>query len=264
MSHLNYTRRVPSSPWRKVSIGSWKPTGDSSIHAFEEFNVEPALAWCAEKKISFNTFLLKIIGQTISEKDTINRVIRFGKVYQRATIRIFYHVLPSKQTDDLSGALIDQPHLRSADELEVDLRQQINAIRRGNDPMKASKKTFARLPGIAARPMLNVLSFLLYSLNIKPFFVPAPNDPFGSVMVTHIGSFGLTKACTPIAPYTRIPMVIAVGKTEKRVISENDEVVQREMATLGFTFDHRIMDGIQFSEFIQVLTHYFSHPYELK
>lgn len=264
MSHLNYTRRVKSSPWRKVSIGSWKPTGDSSIHAFEEFNVEPALNWCIEKNVSFNAFILKIVGKTIAEKDTINRVIRFGRVYQRADIRVFYHVLPSKNTDDLSGALIDAPHVKHISDIERDLRQQIKEIRKGNDPMKSSKKTFALFPGILARPILNALSFVMYSLNLKPFFIPAPKDPFGSVMVTHIGSFGLTKACTPIAPYTRIPMVIAVGKIEKRVVSENDEIVQREMTTLGFTFDHRIMEGIQFSEFIKVLRHYFSHPHELE
>lgn len=264
MRNVQYTSSPKASPWRKVSIGSWKPKGDSSIYAFEDFCVNDALDWCEQNKISFNTFIIKAFAKTISKQNKINSVVRFGKIHQRKHVRIFYHILPSLKTDDLSGILFHEPQHESVDIIEEQFRKEISTIRKGEDAYTKSKKTFKYIPGFLSRATLNLLSFVMYTLNIRPFFIPSEKDPFGSVMITHIGTLRLSKACTPIAPYTRIPMVIAVGKATEKPWVIDDEIVPRKVVTIGFTFDHRIMDGIHFASFIQELSTYFNHPNELQ
>lgn len=260
MGHIRYSGKESMSPWRKVSIGSWKPTGDSSIHAFEEFDVEPALKWCESNGVGINAFWIKAVAKTIEKEKRVNSVIRFGRMYHRANIRIFYHILPSLKRDDLSGALLDEAESRTVKEVEEDLNNQIQLIKAQKDDFTRSKRTFRRLHPIFSRPLLNLLSFTMYGLNIYPPMAPSQRDPFGSIMITNIGSLRLTKACTPIAPYTRIPMVIALGKVEKRPIVHDDSVHITSMMSVGFTFDHRILDGIHFSRFIQVLRAYIENP----
>lgn len=264
IKHLNYKQSIRLSPWRKVSLGSWKPTGDSSIHAFEDIVTDDALKWCADQNVSFGAFVIKALSKTIEQHPEVNRIVRFNKIYQRSDNRIFYFVLPSKTKDDLSGALIDNAFEKEVPLVETELKQQVQQIRKGTDDYQKSKKTFKWIPPSLSRITLNTLSFITYSLNILPFFIPSQRDPFGSLMVTNIGSLDLSKACTPIAPYTRIPMVIAIGKHQQKAIVINGEVEVKTVATFGFTFDHRIMDGIHFSRFFHHLNRYFKHPEKIE
>lgn len=264
MRNVQYKGRIKSSPWRKISIGSWKPTGDSSIHAFEEIQMDEGIAWCENHKVKSNALLLKAIACTIAKEEQINSVVRWGRIYRRKDIKLFYHVLPNPQKDNLSGALLVNLQVKSILQVENELHEQIKAIRSEMDQFSKSRNTFRWIPGIFSRPTLNFLSFLMYTLNIRPFFVPSPKDPFGSIMVTHIGSMNLSQACTPIAPYTRIPMVIAIGKMEKRAVVVHEEVVIRQMITFGFTFDHRIMEGVHFARFVKQLRFYLENPDELE
>jgi hypothetical protein len=52
-----------------------------------------------------------------------------------------------------------------------------------------------------------------------------PKDAFGSAMVTHVGSMGLDAAFSPLVPYSRTPMLVAVGAAKPRPIAEGDRVV---------------------------------------
>ncbi|MDZ4082327.1 MAG: 2-oxo acid dehydrogenase subunit E2, partial [Bdellovibrionales bacterium] len=61
-----------------------------------------------------------------------------------------------------------------------------------------------------------------------------------------------------IAPYTRIPCVIAICSVQKKPVVEqdslgNDVIVIRRVARLGMTFDHRIVDGFHIAAFVRQL-----------
>jgi pyruvate/2-oxoglutarate dehydrogenase complex dihydrolipoamide acyltransferase (E2) component len=85
-------------------------------------------------------------------------------------------------------------------------------------------------------------------------------NAFGSIMLTSIGSLGITKAFCPIAPYTKIPMVVSIGKIESKPIVNNQKIEIKKVLSLGFTFDHRVMDGMHFSEFFSTLNTFFNNP----
>ena len=79
-------------------------------------------------------------------------------------------------------------------------------------------------------------------------------------MVTNVATFGFQMAFTPIAPYTRIPIVIAVGTPDKRCVVKNDQMVISRQVDLGMHFDHRLVDGIQIAGLLKSLRKYLADP----
>ena len=73
-------------------------------------------------------------------------------------------------------------------------------------------------PAWAMRALLNAISFLMYTLNLDLKFLGLPRDPFGSVMLTSIGSLGLEEAFAPLVPYSRVPIVLALGSVPLPVL----------------------------------------------
>lgn len=260
MKHITYASKLKLSPWRKISIGSWKPRGDSSIYAFEDFNVDKVLAFCKNQSVSFSSFVIKALSSTINQNSRINSVIRFGNIYQRKQNTIFVHTLKNTNEDDLSGVLMEEAFSKELQEVDKEFKGEIEKVKTGNEKHTTSKKCFKKIPAVLSKYILNTLSFLMYSLNFHSKQLPSIKDPFGSVMLTNIGSLNLQKAICPIAPYTRIPMVISLGRIELKPIIFQDEIVKSHIATFGFTFDHRIMDGIHFSKFIETFQSFFTDP----
>ncbi|WP_026776904.1 2-oxo acid dehydrogenase subunit E2 [Polaribacter sp. Hel_I_88] len=260
MKHIKYKSKLKLSPWRKISLGSWKPKGDSSIYAFEDFNVDKVLEFCKQQSISFSSFVIKALSSTINQNHRINSVIRFGNMYQREKNTIFVHTLPNEITDDLSGVLIEEAFTKDINEVDVEFKNEIKKVKEGEEKHTKSKKSFKIIPAIFSKYVLNFLSFLMYSLNIYLKIIPSPKDPFGSVMLTNIGSLNIQKAFCPIAPYTKIPMVVSLGRIELKPIVLNDKITKGNISTFGFTFDHRIMDGIHFSKFIETFQSFFINP----
>lgn len=260
MRHINYTTKLKLSPWRKISIGSWKPKGDSSIYAFEDFNVDKVLEFCKHQSISFSSFVIKALSSTIHQNNRINSIIRFGNMYQREKNTVFVHTLKDVKEDDLSGVLMEEAYTKEIHRVDREFKIEVENVKNGKEKHLSSKKSFKKVPSFLSKYMLDGLSFLMYSLNIHFKQFPSIKDPFGSVMLTNIGSLNLQKAFCPIAPYTRIPMVVSLGRIEQKPTIVQDEIVKSNIATFGFTFDHRIMDGIHFSKFIATFQSFFSDP----
>jgi pyruvate dehydrogenase E2 component (dihydrolipoamide acetyltransferase) len=236
------------SSWRKISLGSWRPTGDSSIHAMIEFDAEPSLDLMQQHGgLRFVHIFCKALGVAIARHPQINSLVRWGRVYPRKNVDIFLHVANNfEDGEDLSGVTLRSVDQKSLVEVKQDMGAAVTRVRNGQDKGFARiKKMFQRLPGLLSRLLLNFSAFILYTLNLWSPVLGSPRDCFGSVMLTNIGSFGADSAFAPIAPYTRIPMVVSLGVVKKRPFVLGDELVARHTVRVGFVFDHRICDGVQ-------------------
>ena len=138
--------------------------------------------------------------------------------------------------------------------------KKILAIENDQSAFKASKRITHKTPNFLVKPLMNLYSFFAYNLNVNLKIFNMPKDAFGSVMVTAVGSLGISSAICPIAPYTRVPMVISIGKIEDRPVVIDKKVGIRKMATFGFTFDHRIMEGFHFSILLEHFKSCFENP----
>lgn len=247
--HLKLSTKERLSPWRKVSLSSWRPTGDSTIGIFEDIEVDRLLLFCRQSSLSINTVLIKALSIALRDHPRVNSIIRFGQIFNRHDNGIFLHVLSQKGYDDLGGFSISNAYQLSLTDIQSLTAQNIDSIQHQTDAFSQTKKIFSPLPVFLVKWMMNSLSFILYKLNLTSSLFKVPKDPFGSIMLTSVGSLGIQQALCPIAPYTHNSMVVSVGKIRQVPLAVDGAVVIRSVITLGFTFDHRIIDGIQFKHF---------------
>jgi pyruvate dehydrogenase E2 component (dihydrolipoamide acetyltransferase) len=264
--NVNLQKPRKLTGWRKISLGSWRPTGDSSIHTEIELDAEPLTDHLneinrglpeGELKVTFLNYFSKALGMAIAKNPQINSIVRFGKIYPRSDVDIFFHVVNNyKDGEDLSGFVIrnidKKDIINISREFFTTSRNIKSGVHEEND--KKIKSLFRWLPGFISRGILDLFGFILYSLNLWSPLMGSPRDLFGSVMLTYIGSFGADNAYAPIAPYTRIPMVVSLGAIKKRPYVIDDSIVARNTVKVGIVYDHRICDGIHVQKMINDLT----------
>jgi hypothetical protein len=122
------------------------------------------------------------------------------------------------------------------------------------------KKTMGFLPGILSRFVLGFAGFFMYSLNLWSPLLGSPRDPFGSVMVTNIGSLGLDMAFAPLVPYSRVPLLITVGAVREEPVVRDGKIEIAKLLRLSATFDHRLIDGVHASHIVKSLKEIFKNP----
>ena len=141
------------------------------------------------------------------------------------------------------------------------MKARAERIRTQGDPeFKKMKSTMGGLPGWASRFVLNFAGFLLYTLNLWTPLLGSPRDPFGSCMVTSIGGLGLDLAFAPLVPYSRVPLLIAVGAVRDTPVVRDGKLAIAPVSRLCVTIDHRLIDGMQASHMAKTLAAYIRAP----
>jgi pyruvate dehydrogenase E2 component (dihydrolipoamide acetyltransferase) len=79
-------------------------------------------------------------------------------------------------------------------------------------------------------------------------------------MVTNIGSLGLEEAYVPLVPYSRVPLLLAVGAIQTEAVVEGDAIVAGQILRVFATFDHRVLDGMHASKMSKTLKRLFDDP----
>ncbi|MEI7892428.1 MAG: 2-oxo acid dehydrogenase subunit E2, partial [Myxococcales bacterium] len=147
--------------------------------------------------------------------------------------------------------------------LALEIEEQVGKVRNRQDPaMEQGKKTLGMVPLFLINFMLKVIAFLTYALNLDMRRFGIPRDPFGSVTVTNIGSLGLDLGFVPLAPYTRVPLMVAVGAIKVQPVVEGEQVVPGKVMRLTSSFDHRLIDGFHASVLAKAMVDYLETPFE--
>lgn len=265
--HLLPPRKL--SAWRKISLGTWKPNGDSQVYCELRLNAEPALQKIREMnktsktRITMTHFMGKVMGKVLQEIPDLNAIVRKGNIYPRRDVDIFFHVV--YEETELSGHVIRNIDQKNCSDISGELTANALTIKKGEDVnFKQIKKSWDNIPGIAAKWVLDLIGFISYQLNINIKGLGVPRDCFGSMMITNIGSLGFSQAFVPLSPYTHTPLILALGKTEKRpTVDAQGNVIAQEQVSLCFTFDHRIMDGARGAKMARLIGHYLKYPDKL-
>ncbi len=259
------------SPWRKISLGTWRITGDSSVYSsltldatramdtIKKYNTEN-LMQNTGKKLTLTSMVVYALAQGLKECPQLNSIIRFGGIYQRQDIDLFVHVAIDGEGEDLSGVVIRKAQDKSVEEIALEIKDLTNRLRMEGDPQFTEiKKSIQYVPTLLLKYILDLLGFFLYSLNLWTPKFNVKRDPFGSAMVTNIGSLGVDQAFVPIPYYSRIPLIISIGalKYAPWVNQKTQEVEVRPQVIISATFDHRIIDGVHGAKLINSLKKYF-------
>ena len=108
------------------------------------------------------------------------------------------------------------------------------------------------LVGIASR--LNDLASRARNKSLKPDEVKG-----GTFSVTNPGMFGCLIS-TPIINQPQVASMSVGGIIRRPVVLANDSIVIRPIATVGITFDHRVIDGQGGARFLSNIKNFLENP----
>ena len=271
MAHLELQPKTKMSSFRRIAIGTWKTTYDPSIYGSMTVRMDELVRYMEEfrqktgRHITITHVMARAVASTLEKMPDANAILRFNRIYVRKTIGVFFQVaLTDDETGelDLSGATIHDANKKTLIEIYDEFDAQVKKVRAKEDKeLEGTRSTFKKIPFFLLNFVLNLLSFLLFTLNLNLKRFGVPVDPFGSAMVTNIGSLGLEEAYVPLVPYSRVPLLIATGQIKDVVVMKDGEVKSEKQMKLCATMDHRIVDGSHAAVMSRVLRKWLEDPY---
>ncbi len=273
MPNIELRRKQHVSSFRMIAMGTWVTAKDPSVYGSLDLPMDKALDYLAEyrertgRRLTVTHLMCRAIAAVLEENPDANAIIRFNRLYLRDDVAIFFQVAmkdPETGQIDLSGVTVHNANQKSLAAILDEFERESTKVRAGKDKDKEqTRQTFKRLPGWLVGYVLDAISFLTYTLNLNLSWAGVPKDVFGSVMVTNVGSLGLDTAYVPLVPYSKVPLLIAMGAIKKvPVVNDQDEIVIERQMGLHVTFDHRVLDGSHAAKMSTVLRKWFDDPHQ--
>ena len=270
MPNLKLRRKADLSPFRKIALGTWQTAYDPSVYGSVSLRMEAAERYLEQfrrvtgKRLTMSHMMARAAAAALEAMPDANAILRLGRIYLRDRIGVFFQVAmedPRTGQIDLSGTTIYDPEKKSLHDICEELEHKAKGVRGGKDKKERARSIFRRAPEFAVGPLLGTIGFFNYTLNLDLEKVGVPNDPFGSIMITNIGSLGLEEAYAPLVPYSRVPIVLAMGAVLDAPVVEDGRVVAGRVMKVCATFDHRILDGAHAAIMVRTLREWMEDPF---
>ena len=271
MPNLKLRQKKNLSSFRRIAIGTWRTVGDPSVYGSLTLRADKVLAYIEEfrrvkkKHLTITHLMGKVISAAMEEMPDANAILRYNRIYLREDIGVFYQIAmedPKTGELDLSGTTVHSADKKSVEEIFDEISKNVKVVRAGKDKnLESTRGLFKKIPYFFLNTFLKLISLFSYTFNLDLRWAGIPEDAFGSVMITNIGSLGLEAAYVPLVPYSKVPLLIAVGGIKEVPVVENGEIIPAKEISLYSTFDHRVLDGSHAAIMSRVIKKYFNDPF---
>ena len=270
MPNLALKPKTNLSSFRRIAIGTWRAAYDPSVYGSIKMRADPILDYIEEfrartgRRLTLTHMLVRAVAGVFEAMPDANAVLRWNRIWLREDIGVFFQVaMEDEETGeiDLSGVTIHDAEKKDIMAILDETEQRVAQVRAHKDAsLESTRSTFKRIPFMWLNKALDLISFLSYELNLDLSALGIPRDPFGSVMITNIGSLGLRDAYVPLVPYSHVPLLLAVGAVEWEPVVEGDDIIIARTLSIFATFDHRILDGSHAAFMSKMLKRWFAEP----
>jgi pyruvate/2-oxoglutarate dehydrogenase complex dihydrolipoamide acyltransferase (E2) component len=272
MPNLELVRKDDVSSFRKIAIGTWQTAYDPSVYGTMTIRMDEAVKYLARfrektgRRLTVSHMMAKVAAMALKEMPDANAILRWNRVYLRKRIGVFFQVVMTDEGSDkvdLSGATLYEVESKSLVEICDEFEKKVSLVRERKDPaLEKTRGTFLSIPYFLLNRVLKLISFLSYTLNLDLRWAGIPSDPFGSIMITNIGSLGLDVAYVPLVPYSRVPILLAVGAIKDEPVVDDGKVVPGKIMRINATFDHRFIDGFHAAQMSKIVRAWLEDPFE--
>jgi len=76
--------------------------------------------------------------------------------------------------------------------------------------------------------------------------------------ISNLGMYGIDQFSAILQPPEAA--ILAIGRIADRAVVRDSQIVARPMMTLTLSIDHRVLDGVIGSQFLQSLKNYIENP----
>ncbi|MGO9386076.1 MAG: 2-oxo acid dehydrogenase subunit E2 [Mycobacterium sp.] len=116
------------------------------------------------------------------------------------------------------------------------------------------------LPPLLLRPLMEGIGFVTESLQLALPFLGLEARPYGSVLVSNVGTYGLDSASAPVPTFCHVPVTILLGAVTDKVLARDGQPVVRPVLPLTINLDHRFVDGYQAATMARIFRKYLDDP----
>jgi pyruvate dehydrogenase E2 component (dihydrolipoamide acetyltransferase) len=246
--------------WRKIAMASWRPRKDPAILATIDVDAEALLRYIEQVRSATGAHvtaahLVGRAGAKVTEAlPGLNGRVVLGQFVSSPTIDCSFVVSlrtdPSAGTEatktDLSGSVVRNVDQKPPWVIAQELADDAALIRADRDPQfKQTKQLVRWLPPLALRAVTDAIGFVTDGLQLPIPFLGLDARPYGSFLVSNVGTYGLDSAFAPVPPFCHVPAVIMVGAITDKVVARDGQPVVRPTLPLAIGLDHRFVDGYQ-------------------
>ncbi|MHC4830301.1 MAG: 2-oxo acid dehydrogenase subunit E2 [Planctomycetota bacterium] len=272
MPNLELRHKPDLSSFRRIAIGTWRNAYDPSVYGAVDLDMEDTLRYLKEfrertgRRLTVSHMVAKTMGFMLEQVPEVNAVLRWNRIYLRQTIAVFFQVaLQDQETGeiDLSGCTIQSPHQKTLLEILLEFEEKTRKVRKQEDAeLEKTRSLFKKIPSLLLNKFINMLGFLCFTLNLDLRWAGVPKDPFGSCMVTNIGSLNIDEGYVPLVPYSHVPLLVATGAIRDAPAVVDGKVCVRKSMRMTATFDHRVLDGAHVGKMIKIVREVLENPFD--
>jgi len=267
MCAAEFVREESPSTFRRVAAAMWGKPSDPSIYGSMDLDVTETQRFIEryrEKtgvRLTITHVVARAVARAFAENPDLNCKVRFGgRLERRRTVDLFVSVATEKGKD-LSGVRVDAAEELSLGELAKAVEREVTSVRSGTDSTYTkSRNLLARTPWWLTAPLLRLTDFATNELHVHLPSQGMPRDPFGTVVLTNVGPFGIDTAFAPFLPLGRCAMLLLMSEIQLRPTVVDGAVVARPILRLCATFDHRIVDGAGAGRLAKIIRQWVEDP----
>ena len=142
------------------------------------------------------------------------------------------------------------------------MSEYIHRFKKNPAKVKQSSGIFNYLPTFIIAVVLEIWNFIVNNLGISIKSIGYDKFPFGSMIITNVGSFGYDNILAPIPPFSGVPIALTIGAITKKPLVVGNEIKIREVVVISMTIDHRFTDVSGAIRFIRKFQAYVSYPHK--
>jgi hypothetical protein len=249
---------------RAVAGGTWGRPRSGVTHGLLEIDVTEAERWWSQ---GAGTGAVHLTGAAVARAigaipDTNARIV-LGTVRRRERVDVSFIVDIGRGADMAAVCVRDADH-KSPRAIAREVFAGARSLRRGEGGVLGRARAASRLmPAPLVRLGMRVTGFVSGGFGVPFPLLRVPAHPFGSVLVSSLEAWGVTRALPPLVPFAHLGLVVTVGAINWRPLVVAGQVVPRRALELGVTFDHRLVDGAQVGPLMAMVRAQMERPWEV-
>lgn len=253
------------SGWRKIAGAMWREADDPQIYGALEIDATRILSFierarAAGHRLTPTHLVGRALARALHDVPDLNVRITGGEVVPRESVDIFFITVVGGGRD-LSGVKVIGADERTAYEVAAELGGRSRKLKDGKDPGFArTKRMTDALPTPLLRALLKVGAFVAGERARSIPAMALEASPFGSAIVSSLGSIGLPLGFVPLAWMYKVPIIVVAGEIADKPVAEGGNVVVRPMLPITATIDHRYADGWHIGQLVKPFRAYLDDP----
>ena len=244
---------------------------EGAVYFEEVVDVTRTLAFVEEharatgRKPSLFQIVLAAVVRTLAERPHLNRFVAGGRIRRRRRIELSFAIKRAMRDDaGLTTAKIAFEPEDDLDRVGERMAAPIGSGRRGEETQSdVEMRWVARLPVVLVRLVMWAQRWL-DAMGLLPDALVRSDPLYASVFLANLGSIGLDSAYHHLFEYGTCPLFVTMGRVKKAVVpGEDGAPAVRDVVSLKFSFDERIVDGFYCARSLGALREYVEDPRRL-